>query len=150
MEMSGFWRDTAWAMSKENVEAARRGYEAFNRGGVDAVISEGIWSPEIVWDATPTGIPGLGVYPGLEEVKSFFEDWFEAFPFDEWEIEVDEVIDHGDQVISTCRQRGRGALSGAGTELVVAQVGTWRDGQCVRLDNYLDRAQALEAAGLSE
>ena len=45
--------------SQENVEAARRAYEAFNRGGVDAVITEGIWSPEIVWDATPTGIPGL-------------------------------------------------------------------------------------------
>src|SRR5262249_2551048 len=48
-------RDNAWAMSQENVEAVRRGYEAFNRGGVDAVISEGVWSPEIIWDATPTG-----------------------------------------------------------------------------------------------
>jgi hypothetical protein len=28
-------------MSQENVEAALRAYEAFNRGGVDAVISEG-------------------------------------------------------------------------------------------------------------
>ena len=64
--------------------------------------------------------------------------------------EVDEVIDHGDQVISMCRQRGRGAASGAGTELFLGQVGTWRGGQCVRVDNYLDRAQALEDAGLSE
>ena len=58
-------------MSQENVEMVRRAYEAFNRGGVDAVISEGIWLPEIVWDARPTGIPGLGVYRGHEEVKSF-------------------------------------------------------------------------------
>jgi ketosteroid isomerase-like protein len=138
-------------MSEENIEMVRRGYEAFNRGGVDAVISEGIWSPEIVWDATPTGIPGLGVYRGHEEVKSFFEDdWFKAFPFDEWEVEVDEVIDQGDQVISMCRQRGRGAVSGAGTELVLAQVGTFCDGQIVRVDNYLDRAKALDAAGLRE
>jgi len=81
-------------MSQENVELVRRGYTAFNRSGVDAVIDERIWSPEIVWDTTPTGTPGLGVYRGHEEVKSFFEhDWFKAFPFDEWEVEVDEVID---------------------------------------------------------
>jgi ketosteroid isomerase-like protein len=137
-------------MSEENVEATRRAYQAFNRGGVDAVISEGIWSPEIVWDATPTGVPGLGAYRGHEEIRSFFEnDWFKAFPFDEWEVEVDEVIDHGDQVIGMCRQRGRGASSGASAELFLAQVFTWRDGQCVRVDNYLDRAQALEDAGLT-
>jgi ketosteroid isomerase-like protein len=53
-------------------------------------------------------------------------------------------------VISVCRQRGRGAASGAGTELVLAQVGTFRDGQIVRVDNYLDRAKALEAARLRE
>ena len=138
-------------MSQENVELIRRAYKAFNRGGVDAVIDEGIWSPEIVWDATPSGIPGLGVYRGHEEVKSFFkDDWFQAFPFEDWELEVDELIDHGDQVIGICRQRGRGAASGAGTELVLAQVATVRDGQAVRIDNYLDRAKALEAVGLSE
>jgi ketosteroid isomerase-like protein len=138
-------------MSEENVELTRRAFELFNEGGPEAVITAGLWSPEIVWDATPAGIPGLGVYCGHEEVKSFFEDdWFKAFPFDEWEIEVDELIDHRDQVITLCRQRGHGAASGVGTELFLAQVGTWRDGQCVRVDNYLDRAQALEAAGLSE
>ena len=135
-------------MSEENLEALKRLY---SRWAVGDFRPEPSLYDQIVWDATPTGIPGLGVYRGHEEVKSFFEDdWFKAFPFDEWVVELDEVIDHGDQVISMCRQRGRGAISGAGTELFLAQVGTWRDGQCVRVDNYLDRAQALEAAGLSE
>ena len=138
-------------MSQENVELNRRAYALFNEGGPEAVISAGIWSPELVWDATPTGIPGLGVYRGHDEVRSFFEDdWFKAFPFDEWEVEVDELIDQGDQVISMCRQRGRGASSGAVAELELAQVATLRDGQIVRIDNYLDRAKALEAAGLRE
>ena len=138
-------------MSQENVELNRHAYELFNEGGPGAVISAGIWSPEIVWDATPSGIPGLGVYRGHDEVRSFFEDdWFKAFPFDEWEVEVDGLIDQGDQVISVCRQRGRGASSGAVAELELVQVATLRDGQVVRIDNYLDRAKALEAAGLSE
>jgi ketosteroid isomerase-like protein len=134
-------------MSQANAELVRRSFETFNRGGVDAVFREGIWSPEIVWDGTPSGVPGIGIYRGYEEIKSFFEgDWFKAFPADEWEIEIDQVIDRGDQVITMCRQRGRGASSGAGTDLAFAQVATIRDRQFVRIDNYLDREAALEAA----
>ena len=48
------------------------------------------------------------------------------------------------------RQHGRGASSGAVAELELAQIATVRDGQIVRVDNYLDRQKALEAAGLSE
>jgi ketosteroid isomerase-like protein len=138
-------------MSPESEELVRRSFETFNRGGVDAVFSEGIWSPEIVWDATPTGVPGLGIYRGRDEIKSLFEDdWFSAFPADAFEVEVDEVIDHGDRVITIYRQRGRGAASGAATDRVFAQVATIRDGQFVRIDNYLDAARALEAAGLRQ
>lgn len=48
------------------------------------------------------------------------------------------------------RQHGRGATSGAGADLVLAQIGTVRDGQIVRVENYLDREKALGAAGLSK
>ena len=139
-------------MSQENVEVVRRAVETFNRGGVDACVSEGVWSPEIVWDVTPSGIPGLGAYRGHEEVRRFFkDDWFSAFPFEQWEVELEEVIDAGDdQVIGMSRQHGRGASSGAVTELELAQIATVRDGQIVRVDNYLDREKALEAAGLRE
>ena len=67
------------------------------------------------------------------------------------EVELEEVIDAGDdQVIGMSRQHGRGASSGAVAELALAQIATVRDGQIVRVDNYLDRQKALEAAGLSE
>jgi ketosteroid isomerase-like protein len=138
-------------MSQKNVELVRRAYEAFNRGGVDACVSEGLWSPEIVWDVTPSGIPGLGTYRGQAEVRRFFEDdWFSAFPFDEWKVELEDVIDAGDRVIGLSRQHGRGASSGALAELELAQVSVIRDEQIVRVDNFTDRAKALEAAGLSQ
>jgi ketosteroid isomerase-like protein len=73
-----------------------------------------------------------------------------AFPFEEWEIVVEELIDHGDQVIVMTRQRGRGAGSGVAAELEQAHVVTVRGGKTVRVDSYLDRTKALEAAGLSE
>jgi ketosteroid isomerase-like protein len=138
-------------MSQENVELVRRSFEVFNRGGAEAVISEGLWSPELVWDFSPSGIPGLGVYRGHDEVKSFFaDDWFQAFPFEEWEVELDQLIDNGDQVIAIARQRGRGATSGVGAELEQAHIFTLRDGELVQAESYLDREKALEAAGLSE
>jgi hypothetical protein len=65
------------------------------------VIGAGLWSPELVWDFSPSGIPGLGVYSGVDEIRTFFEeDWFAAFPFDEWEAVADELIDRGDQGIA--------------------------------------------------
>jgi ketosteroid isomerase-like protein len=138
-------------MPEENVELVRRSYEAFNRGGPQAVIDEGLWSPELVWDFSPSGIPGLGVYTGFDEIRRFFEeDWFAAFPFEEWETVVDELIDNGDQVIAISRQRGRGGTSGAEAELEQAFIATLRDGVTVRIESYLDKEKALEAAGLSE
>jgi ketosteroid isomerase-like protein len=138
-------------MSQENIEIVRRAFETFNRGGPEAVISEGFWSPELVWDFSPSGIPGLGVYRGHDEVRSFFtEDWFRAFPFEDWEVELDELIDNEDQVIAIARQRGRGAASGVGAELEQAHVFTLRDGAAVHVKSYLDRTKALEAAGVSE
>jgi ketosteroid isomerase-like protein len=137
-------------MSEENVEVVRRAYEAFNRGGPEAVINEGLWPPELVWDFSPSGIPGLGVYTGFDEIRTFFEkDWFAAFPFDEWKVELDELIDNGDQVIAVSRQRGRGASSGVGAELEQAFIITVGDGEIVRVESYLDRDKAFEAAGLS-
>jgi ketosteroid isomerase-like protein len=100
-------------MSQENVEIVRRGYELFNEGGPEAVISAGIWSPEIVWDLSPSEIPGAGIYRGHDEVRAFFEeDWFGAFPFEEWEVVVDQLVDYEDQVISVHHQRGLGRAAG--------------------------------------
>jgi ketosteroid isomerase-like protein len=138
-------------MSEENVELTRRAFVAFNREGVEAFDNTDLWSPEIVFDATPSGVPGMGVYRGYDEVRRFLEeDWFGVFPFEEWELELEELIDHDDHVIAMCRQRGRGTSSGVAAEVEFAIIESFRDGQLVRSDFYLDRGKALEAAGLSE
>ncbi|MGH7486919.1 MAG: nuclear transport factor 2 family protein [bacterium] len=136
------------------MEIVRRAFDAFNQDGADAFITTGLWSPELVLDGSRTGIPGIGIYRGINEVKAFFEqDWFEAFPFGEWEIAVvGELSDHGDQVFVVSRQQGRGARSGAGAgaELELANIFTLHDGVITRTDMYRDRDEGLQAAGLSE
>jgi ketosteroid isomerase-like protein len=76
------------------------------------------------------------------------ETWTEDF---EWTIEIERVIDAGgDRVIAIYRQQAKGRTSGVPVELHMALVHELRDGQVVRMTNYLDPARALEAAGLSE
>jgi ketosteroid isomerase-like protein len=137
-------------MSQENVELFRRAFEEFTQGGWEPLVGT-VWAPEVVWDMSRAGIAGLGVYQGYDELRSFFEDWFGTFPFEQWEQELDDVIDCGGEVIiALTRQRGRGAASGVNVELEYAQVITFREGKIVRTTVYTDRDEALEAAGLSE
>ena len=50
------WRDTAQAMSQENVETVRRAYEAWNADDLDAFLAE--LDPEVEWH--PSIEPALG------------------------------------------------------------------------------------------
>jgi ketosteroid isomerase-like protein len=136
-------------MSQENVERVREGFEAFNEGGVPAM-AEAFWASDVVWDMRPTGVPGLGTYEGAEGIGAFMDEWLSAFNASDWQIEASELIDAGDQVVAVIRQRGRGAASGADVELEAAQLITVREGKAARIVTYLTRAEALEAAGLSE
>ena len=138
-------------MSEENVELVRRAYEKFSQQGPDEELIHAYFASDVVFDVSSAGIPGVGTYDGYEGVMSFFDDWFGAFPFEEWEQEVEDIIDcRGDRVLALARQRGRGSGSGASAELEFAQLYTLRDGKFARVDTYLDHKRALEAAGLRE
>jgi hypothetical protein len=138
-------------MSSENVELVRRAMEEFNRGGAAAVINGGFLSAEVVFDGSRSGIPGVGVIRGQDDVRAYFEeDWFAAFPFEEWEMQIDDPIDQGEEVIFTSRQKGRGASSGAATALELGNIFTVRNREIVRMEIYQRPEEALEAAGLTE
>jgi ketosteroid isomerase-like protein len=77
-------------------------------------------------------------------------EWFSAFEFDGWSMEIEELFDRGDKVLSLVRQVGQGTSSGAEVSVEFAQIFSLRAGKIVRIDNYLDRAAALGAVGLSE
>jgi hypothetical protein len=66
-------------------------------------------------------------------------------------LEVEELIDAGDQVLVLIRFGGRGKMSGAEVEVLVWNLWTFREGESVRWTySGEDRAEALEAAGLRE
>ena len=71
-----------------------------------------------------------------------------------WEdgsFELGEVIDSGTgKIVANNRRETRGKASGAGVEFSYWVVGTFRDGRTIGAEWFAQRAQALEAAGLSE
>jgi ketosteroid isomerase-like protein len=136
-------------MSEENVEAVNRAIEAVNRRDIEAVLEE--VDPEAEWPH-PGFHVALGgeatVYRGHEGVRKVLQDLYELFV--EVEVLVSEIRDLGDRIVVTGGLRGRGAESGADVTTPWGAVVEFKDGKGIRLSDYLDPNEALEAAGLSE
>jgi ketosteroid isomerase-like protein len=65
-------------------------------------------------------------------------------------VTVEEIIDAGDQVVVVAHHEGRGRASGVEVDTRFYEVYKLREGKVARVDEYTERADALEAAGLSE
>jgi ketosteroid isomerase-like protein len=132
-------------MSEENVETMRAVIEAFNRRDVDALKALLVTDAEIV--PIRAAMEGT-VYRGPDAV----EQWFAAIDesWEELRVEIEEARDAGDRVLGLGRIHGRGRESGAPIDVEAASVAYFRDGLITTLHNYTNRADAFEAAGLSE
>jgi uncharacterized protein len=122
-----------------NSELVRRSYAAFNeRGAPDPV-----WfTDDFVWDmSTFTGWPEKPHYRGAGGMVEFLANWTESF--DDWSLELRDVIDAGDHVVAICHQRGRSKSTGAEVAMDFAQVWTIRDGRFAYQRMYDDISEAL-------
>ncbi len=135
-------------MSRENVEAVRRGMDAYARGDVDAVLEE--LDPEMEWHPLLQVLLGgeATVYRGYEGVRELYRDLDEVFT--EPQAEASDFRDLGERVVAVGHLRGRGRESGAKTETAIAWLVEFKNGKGVRIREYLDPKDALEAAGLRE
>ena len=131
-------------MSQENVEIIRRGYQHF-RETVD--FQEAILHPDFVWDmSTFRDWPEQRTYQGLEGARAFIRDWVEAW--DDWDVEVESLLDAGDEVVAIVHQHGRSKATGLPVDMHFGQVWTIRDGKQFRMEMYASPEEALEAVGL--
>jgi ketosteroid isomerase-like protein len=130
-------------MSAENVEIVRRTCEAYARRDWVAAVEP--LDPNIFWDAsTYTAWPDAPAFYGRVGVLDFFRRFLGTW--EEYEVEFEEYIDLGDQVIAICRDRGVGKGSGAEVTRVFAQLWTLKDGKAIAWASYPDRESALAAA----
>jgi ketosteroid isomerase-like protein len=132
-------------MSQQNVDLVRSSCEAWLRGDSDAFES---MDPEVEWDTTHfEGWMEKAVYRGRDEVRRFLaEEWLASW--DGYEAGIDDLLDAGDRVLVLWWQRMVGREGGVPVALDSAQVWSIRDGRIMRIDNYTDRSEAFEAAGL--
>ncbi len=123
----------------------QRQIAALNRGDIDESI-EG-FDPEIEW-VIAREHPASRTVRGLDELRHYWEDWREMLG--SMSFEPERIADHGNLVISLGRVKGVGTGSGAEADVPIAFVSHFRNGVVVRVEEFLNPQEALEAAGLSE
>jgi len=145
MESSGPSSDTAWAMS-ENVEKLRVFYEMFNGRDFDAAVQ--FMHPDVeIQPAIGGELDSSRLYRGRDGGRELFEWIADGF---EVTVEIKDATELPDgRVLMTEIWHPRGR-QGIETPLEVFDIYGFRDGLMVRVNGFRDRAEALEAAGLSE
>jgi len=138
-------RDTAPTMSQENMEVVRREYAAFATR--DWVALAELCHANVEYETW--GPPGR--LRGFREMTAYFDEW--ANVFGEFQVEAEEILEVGDQVVAVERQDARGLKGSEAPETVgytIACLISFKDGRISRVKEYATREEALEAAGLSE
>ena len=125
------------------MEVVRRAivYEYDGVGG--RAEAEAIFDPQVVLNPIDEAASS-----GFAAMRSDMERWASAF--DELKVTIEELIDAGDRVVVVAHHKGRGHASGVEVDTRFYEVYSLREGKVSRVDEYIDRAEALEAVGLSE
>jgi ketosteroid isomerase-like protein len=121
-------------------------YAAVNRRDFDVILAG--FDPAIEYRPSIELMPpDLGaVSHGHDGFRQLWRYWMDAFPDLRWDPE--EILDLGDRILVTARQSGRGSGSGVAVSVSVYQLFTVRGGLVTRQEDFLERSQALHAAGL--
>jgi ketosteroid isomerase-like protein len=132
-------------MSKENVEIVRRFLEVYNRRDFEGIVEVidptfEFWSRFIGIESVHRATEG---YP-----QSYFKMLDEAY--DHFEVVLGEFIDAGAAVLTAGHAEWRGKASGVQGETPVFPAFWLRAKKIFRAETFTDRAEALEAVGLSE
>ena len=126
------------------MQIARRFAEGWERSEWDTLAE--LADPDIEMHATVGGVEEGRVRRGVDAIRRDYEAAEETW--DEHRIELEKVIDAGDRVVILHREYMRGKNSGVELELEAAVLIDLNGGRIVRIQGFMDRAAALEAAGL--
>jgi ketosteroid isomerase-like protein len=126
-------------MSEENVERARAGIAAYNRGDLTAMLATYDREVEFVTLL-------LGNHRGRDVLERLATENRESLSG--YRYEIDELIDGGDTVIAVVHVRGSGRVSELELDNTIAFSLTFRDGLVIRQQTFRNKAEAIEATGL--
>jgi ketosteroid isomerase-like protein len=132
-------------MSQENVEVVQRHIEAWNRADLTAFLAAFRSDAEIDWSRARALYKG--VYRGRGGQEAFWDEFWSTFEASE--LEVHDLTGAGSEVVlwNTAHMRGRDGIEVTARSALVYTV---ENGKITRLRLFQERAEALEAVGLSE
>lgn len=128
----------------ENVAIVRRANHAFNRRDVEAWLS--FYTPDIVYRPVPR-FPDRQERRGLDAMRRWMEEWHDAWA-DNYATQAESIREYGDVVIALLRFTGHAKTSGVEVAGGIFEVYRFREGKIASVEDFTDRAEALEAAGL--
>jgi ketosteroid isomerase-like protein len=134
-------------MSQENVEIVRRMYELWSSGDWEGMAE--LVDPDVEQHGTVGGLEEGNISRGVDQIRQRFE----AENTEVWEehrIEPVRFIDAGERVVVIQHEYQRGKGSGVEIEIETASVFDVRGDRIVRIQPYMNSAEALEAVGLPE
>ena len=132
-------------MSQENVETVRRGYELLNSRDIEAWIR--FLHPDVEAHDL-AGIPDAPVRRGHDAMREWVADMDDLYV--DAHYEPAEFIDAGRFVVVAVHAKAQGRRGGVPLDIPMFHVCELEDGQTRRFWAFFNRAEALEAAGLSE
>jgi len=131
-------------MSEENVEIVREVLVALNRRDVDGYLACCTDDVELF----PATAPVEGGYTGRSGIQRFFADLTDTTP--DIEVEIEELKTVGQNVLAIERASASGRTSDIGGEIDFTTVYEFAGPKIRRIRVFLNRRDALQAAGLSE
>ena len=135
-------------MSEENIEVVRRAIATLGDSRLDVTDDalEEFFDPDVEWLADPQGVLGRSSYVGFDGIRRFGAEFISAW--DEIGIEAEDLRGAGDLVVAVLRVRGR--MHDVDIDELWSGLYTLRDARILRVQGFISRDGALEAAGIEE
>lgn len=126
---------------QRDVDRVEELYEAWRRHDLKAITQlltedvEVVQSAELPWGGRHTGRAGM---------EQFLRTWREHL---EARLVLERLVDAGEQVVAVGHLTGKARQTQLEFEVPLVHIWTFRHGQIVRLEAYLDNATLLAALG---
>ena len=127
---------------RKNLEVAKRGVGAYQRGDIEAVLAMTAEDNEIF---LPPALPNSGTFTGHEGFLTWIGQWLEAW--EEFAVELEGMEPVGERhVVATMRQSARGKGSGIPVEMEIFYMWEIRGDEILAMHLYPTKEEAVGAA----
>ncbi|HEX2467947.1 MAG TPA: nuclear transport factor 2 family protein [Solirubrobacterales bacterium] len=127
----------------DNVAIAREMLAAWNRDGIERMAD--FWAEDGEWEwQDPPEFPDRRVLRGRDEIEGHLRELMGVIG--DLEVEVDELVPIGDELVAVISFTVEGAKSGIELDAPIVQVFRFEDGRVRRCRVFTNREQAIQAA----